>query len=304
MKKRMRGLSVFLIAVMVLTLLAGCGKKEIDPEAAVDAYLRAELKGDFDDYAKLMNVDVEELEEEYNESISELTDMLEEADMFGSEFSDEFTEKVKQMMALAKFEVTGSSKDEDGNYTVDVTTYPSDVYALYFENVMDAAQDAAYDADGDYSEMFLNALDDAIADQSYGEASEFQMYITYNEDKDKYHIEEADGVELFEAFFETEDVLGQFFEASGTVYDNPYFNWGPDEWNAASDDEKTQCCLAIVQEIYGFTDEEMATVDLSDATIQQAVEQMKSGIDLSFSSGMNITIGDYVEIINAQMDIG
>ena len=69
------------------------------------------------------------------------------------------------------------------------------------------------------------------------------------------------------------------FEGSGKVYDNPYFNWKKAEWDAAPDEEKSQCCLAIVQYLYGFTDDQMATVDLNDANIQSSIQQIKEGAE-------------------------
>ena len=100
---------------------------------------------------------------------------------------------------------------------------------------------------------------------------------------------------------EMEELLTQMYTPSGTVYDNPYLNWTSEEWNAASDEEKTQCCLAMVQEIQGLSDEDIAALDVNDPSIQNGIQQIKDGLDISFSSGMNVSIGDYLEMIKGQL---
>ena len=49
-----------------------------------------------------------------------------------------------------------------------------------------------------------------------------------------------------------------------------------------------------------MTDEEMAMIDLNDETIQQGIQQMKDGLDLSFENGMNVSIGDYAAIVQGE----
>ena len=44
MKKCKKGIMILLTLMMSLAMLSGCGAKELDAEAAVDAYLRAELQ--------------------------------------------------------------------------------------------------------------------------------------------------------------------------------------------------------------------------------------------------------------------
>ena len=43
MKKWMRNLPVVLVVILLMSMLAGCGRKELDAAKAVDAYLRAGL---------------------------------------------------------------------------------------------------------------------------------------------------------------------------------------------------------------------------------------------------------------------
>ena len=56
-----------------------------------------------------------------------------------------------------------------------------------------------------------------------------------------------------------------------------------------------------LREIQGATEEEMAAIDLNDPTAQQMIQQLKDGVNLSFSSGINISMGDYAELIKNEM---
>ncbi|MEI3219600.1 MAG: hypothetical protein V8S08_08320 [Lachnoclostridium sp.] len=45
----------------------------------------------------------------------------------------------------------------------------------------------------------------------------------------------------------------------------------------------------------------MDAIDLNDETVQQGIRQMKEGLDLSFESGMDISVGDYAVLVQSQM---
>ena len=192
-----------------------------------------------------------------------------------------------------------SEKDEDGNQVVDVDVYPSDVFGLAFGNIMEAAK-AAGDT-GELGDLMIQAIHDAVDEQSYGEAVRCQIHITYDEGTKQYEINEGDVQDLAENFYDLEGAMESLLAPSGTVYDNPYYNWTVTEWNAASDDEKTQCVLAILQDLWEVSAEDMAGVDINNPELQDAIYQMKSGIDIAYSGGTQISIGDYVGLIKDQM---
>lgn len=299
MKKWMRNLPVVLVVILLMSILAGCGRKELDAAKAVDAYLRAELKGEFDDYAEMVGEDKEDLQKEYDGMIDDAMQIFEEIEFLDVDFGDDFAAEVKNLLASAKYEVIGSQKDDNGDYVVDVEVSPSDVFVVFFGKIMDEA--AATDDMNEVGNVVLKALQDAIAEQTYGDPVSGQVHISYNEDEKQYEINEDDVQKLSENFFTTDGLMDQLYTPSGKVYDDPYLNWTGDDWNAASEDEKTQCCLSLIREINGFTQEDMATVDLNDPSVQQMISQLKDGVDLSFSSGINISMGDYVELIKNEM---
>ena len=247
----------------------------------------------------MVGEDKENLQKEYNEMIDEAMQIFEEIEFLDVDFGDDFAAEVKNLLASAKYEVIGSQKDDNGDYVVDVEVSPSDVFVVFFGKVMDAAkQTEDMDAVG---AAVLTALQEAIAEQTYGDPVSGQIHITYDEDEKQYEINEDDVQKLSENFFTTDGLLDQLYTPSGTVYDDPYLNWTGDDWNAASEDEKTQCCLSLIREIQGATEEEMAAIDLNDPTAQQMIQQLKDGVNLSFSSGINISMGDYAELIKNEM---
>lgn len=125
----MKNLPAVLVVVLLISLLAGCGKKELDAAKAVDAYLRAETKGEFDDYAEMVGEEKEELQKEYDETLDEVKALFDEMESLGVSFGDDFIDEIKNLLASVKYEVIGSQKEGDG-YLVDVDVNPSDVMSL------------------------------------------------------------------------------------------------------------------------------------------------------------------------------
>lgn len=299
MKKWKSRLALALAVMFLIPVLAGCGRKELDGVKAVEAYLKAQTKGEFEDYAKLTGTDEKELKEEYEKTLNEMTGIFEEIEIFNVDFGDNFREEIKNILATVKYDVVSSKKDEDDNYVVDVDVYPSDIFGLMFGKVMDAAKTA--EDTTELGDMMLQAFHDAAEEQSYGDAERCQIHIIYNEDAKQYEISQEDTEELAMHFFDLEGAMENIMGPSGTVYDNPYFNWTVTEWNAAPEEEKTQCCLAIIQDAWGLSDEDMAVIDINDPQIQEAIQQMKDGIDISYSGGAQMSIGDYVELMKSGM---
>lgn len=300
MKKWKRSLALVLAVVLLMPVLAGCGRREIDGVKAVEAYLKAQTKGEFGDYAELTGTDEQELKDAYEESLDDVMSIFEEVDLFKVDFGDSVKEEVKKILGSVKYEVISSEKDGDDDYVVDVDVYPSDVFGLAFGKLIEASKTAGGDTEM-VGDLMIQAFSDAVAEQSYGEAVRCQIHINYDEASKQYSINETDAQALAENFFDLEGALENLFAPSGTVYDNPYFNWTLTEWNAASEEEKAQCCLAILQSLQGLSDEDMAGIDLNDPNVQTAIEQMKDAVDLTYSGGTQISIGDYVEMVKGQM---
>lgn len=293
-------LAVMLAIVLAMTSMTACGgKKEIDASAAVDAYLKAETKGEFEEYAKLTGEDEEDLKEEYEETLDELTAMFAEAETLGIDFGDGMGEEFKNLLASVKYEVKDAKQDDEGNYVVDVDVYPSNAISLFFAKVMSAVQDVS-EAD-ELGGMILQELKAAVEEQSYGDPVTYQVHLDYDEESKQYEIEESDIDALASDFYSyddnLEDLVSQMQTPTGKDYGNVYLNWTYEDWSAASEEEKTQCCLAMTQAINGLTDEQMAMIDVNDPTIQEGIQTIKDGIEMSYSSGMDLSMGDYMEVV-------
>lgn len=300
MKKLMKKCSVLLVFVMVAAAaLTGCGKPKLKADKAVDAWLKAELKGEFDEYAKLLGVNVKEVEADYNANIEAVKETFEETEVIGEEAGEELIDIIKELLAGTKYEVGSASEDDKGDYTVDVTIYPSNAMSLYLQKMIDASMVA--DENTDIGAMAVQMLREAVDEQEAGEGETYQIRITYDEDAKQYEFNEDDTTKLMEGLFSVEDIMGDVFGATGTVYDEPLFNWTPEEWSSASEEDRTQCCLKIIQELQGLSDDDMAMIDLEDEEVQASIQDMKDGIDMSYDGGMQMSIGDYVEFMKEQM---
>lgn len=291
--KRMNLLLVLLAAMMLLSA-CGQGKKEPTEKEAkeyVQASFKAFLTGDADDYIKITGESKEEVEKEYEEILGIMKDDMESIADFKGDSAEKCVNASKKMLASTKYEVGEAKKDKDGNFQVEVTVYPSDVFNVIMQKSMELA--TSYNVDEDLGMLVAEAFEQAVDEQSFGEAVSYQVAV--NKDSEgRYVIDDEDlQTVVFGMFEEASNV----FEGSGKVYDNPCFNWKKAEWDAAPDEEKNQCCLAIVQYLYGFTDEQMATIDLNDANIQSSIQQIKEGVDLAYAGGVDFSIGDYVELI-------
>lgn len=289
MKKVLKIAALVIGGILILT---GCKGANFDAEKALDSVLKVYLHGEFEDYAKISGTEVEDVEKMYDQEIDMMMSSLEELSALGVNVTDEYGEKMKELLALGKYEIKGSEKDKDDNYVVTVDVLPSNVMSLFFDNVIQNAISAS-EADTDVGDAVLKGLDTAIQEQSNGEAETYEVTFTKGEDG-VYDVDQEDMNEMIDAFFPMPESLMQ---PSGKVYEEETFNWTKKEWDAASEDDKNKCCLAIVREVNGFTEEQMQYVDLSDPTIQDSLQMIKDGIDMSFSGGLNVSIGDYVTLI-------
>ncbi len=303
MRKSMKCITaLFLLTALLLPALAGCKKADFNASKAVDAYLAVETKGEFDLYAEMTGKNKEILKAQYDAALLGLKGMFQELEYLGVSFGDDFIEELKNLMASGKYQVIGHQK-EDGDYVVDVDVFPSDVLDLFFSNIMTEALTM-----GDMNDMgtvLIEALQTAIAYQTYGDPISRQVRVSYNKDTKDYEINQEDIQKILGDFYSMEGVMEDLldlYEPSGTVYDNPYLNWSAEEWNAASEEEKTQCCLSLVQELYGFSDEEMASIDLNSTDAQTGLQAIKDGLDMNFQGlGAQMKIGDYMEFLRTQM---
>lgn len=291
MKKLKRVMTMLLSVIMVMAVLTGCGgRPKIDPIKTVQAIMDAALKGEVSEYAKISGESEEDLKAEYEELLDMLADgMKAELNMFGA--ADLDTKPLaEEMINSVKYEVKDAAEDKEGNYTVNVLVYPSDFMELALQETIKNA--IAAENVNQIGDIVMQAFDTALDQQTFGEPETYQVRILYNEEEKNYEVSDEDMQVIGETFFAIPEELTV---ATGKDYGNVYLNWLKEDWNAATDEEKTNCCLKILQKVGGFSDEQMSWIDMSEPMIQQSVQQMKDGIQMVYDNGVNMSVGDFTE---------
>lgn len=300
--KRLKQAGMVLCAVILVVLV--CSRRIwFDAEKAVDASMKAILQENTEDFADITGETPEDVEKEYNELITGFVKNFESIDVFSDDFPDKCTDAVKNILASGKYEIQGSKKIKGKNYTVKVAVYPSDVMTIALDQIMKnaIALSGQVTSEKEWKKSVesgaLEAFESAVKKQTYGDPVVCQIYMTHDEEY-VYEFNEDDMSKILNTMFPIPESL---IQPTGTDYDNEYLNWMPSDWQAASDEEKTNCCLAMVQKIYGFTDDQMAMTNPDDPSAQEGVGILKEALDTVFDGGFNISVGDYVTLM---MDAG
>jgi hypothetical protein len=291
MKKFKKIMGMVLSVLMIAAMVIGCGgKPKIDPVKTVQSMMDAALKGEVTEYAKITGESEEDLKEDYEELLDMLSTQIDaELSVFGMTGLDTRA-LAEKMISSVKYDVKDATEDKDGNYTVNVLVYPSDFVELAIQETMKGAM--ATGSLDQLGEVVMKAYESALSNQTFGEPESFPVRIMYDEESKQYEVEEEDMTAIGARFFALPEELSI---ASGKDYGNQYLNWLKEDWTAADDAEKANCCMAIMQKVGGFSDEEMSWIDASDPSIQQSIGQMKDGINMIYDNGVNMSIGDFTE---------
>lgn len=114
--------SLLMIVFVLSALLTGCGT-EFDASGYVKACLDANTHGEFDEYARLTNMTAEEIKKKnYDDRLDQEIAYLDtyKAD---DETKQKFRSLFEKMYNSFKYEVGDAVKNDDGSFTVPVTTY-------------------------------------------------------------------------------------------------------------------------------------------------------------------------------------
>ena len=154
-------IALIITGIMLLTL-GGCGAADFDAKGYVQAALDAKFHREYDTYAKMIGLSVEEakgqMEEEFNESLR--TSMKEAGIPITDAEMEEYLKLEAEIRAKVKYEVKSAKKDGDDNFVVDVVITPIPAYekleAKYSEKLIAAVQNGA--AENEYMGIFLEAI--------------------------------------------------------------------------------------------------------------------------------------------------
>lgn len=292
-------MAVFASVVLLVGTFTGCARKpQIDPVQVMQAVMDAELKGEVDEYVKLSGEAKEDVLKKYDELLEEFaTGIAQELEAVGTTIDQaELKDLSKRMLASAKYEVQDAKKDEDDNYTVNVAVYPSDLIGKSLESTVALILEKAGNGEAidiDPGSLVMEAYNKGLENQTYGEAEIYTVRLTHDEDY-RYTPVREDLEAIGSALYTIPEEL---VIASGKDYGNPYLNWMKEDWEAASMEEKIKCCLAMVQKMFGFSDEEMAMVDTADPALQEGAQMMMEGIQEMYDGGFNLSVGDFTEFM-------
>lgn len=191
-----------LICVLAAYSLTGC-IHSFDAEAYVKACLDALYMGDYEEYAEQVGISVEEARSDIE---GQLDDSVEAAFVGDTVSSEEDKQAYKDIMAeiykLAKYEVAGS-EEKDGDYVVEVSVQPSNVFVDLDEGFTSMIAEAVNDGDFEESQtiVYLNRyLEQKMEENEYGEPTEIQVNVTGDENN-VYTIPEDDLTNIERALF-------------------------------------------------------------------------------------------------------
>ena len=200
MKAWKRALSAAL-ALCMTGILAACGGglTEKDAEAYVKGHLDAAYLGVYDKaYIELVEdmteADAREMHENNVSDEAELylLDFL-EVDYPTDEINDRAKEVMEKLYAKSKYTVGTGSKTKDGDFVVEVTVSPIDLYNLLTQDdFFDALDEANFDdaeteeeleaVDAVFGLLILDTLEDKLDEIEYGEDQIIMLQLKADED--------------------------------------------------------------------------------------------------------------------------
>ena len=203
MKAWKRALSAAL-ALCMTGILAACGGglTEKDAEAYVKGHLDAAYQGVYDKaYIELVEdmteADAREMHENNVSDEAELylLDFL-EVDYPTDEINDRAKEVMEKLYAKSKYTVGTGSKTKDGDFVVEVTVSPIDLYNLLTQDdFFDALDEANFDdaeteeeleaVDAVFGLLILDTLEDKLDEIEYGEDQIIMLQL--KKDSDGYY---------------------------------------------------------------------------------------------------------------------
>lgn len=207
MKKANRSAICFVMITACLTLMA-CSKKEEDFDATgyVKASMDAVFHGEYTEYAKFLDISEKEakknMEQEFEESIKQ---EFTAEDGISEEGLAQYTELMRQVDNLAKYEVKEAKKTDDGDYIVKVQVEPSDVYQTLEQSSTEVSNEKIEQGleptDPDvFASVLTESVQKSIDKNTYGKATTIEVKVTKDE-SGSYGLDETEMDKLREALF-------------------------------------------------------------------------------------------------------
>lgn len=174
-----------LAGVMMLSVTA-CGAKDFDAKGYVQGVIDASYYGDYTAHAEDVGMDESELEEQFE---TERLDVAKQAiAMSGIPATDEelqeYVDLIEEGYKKIKFEVGEAVKDDDDNYTVEVTVTPVgilDNLESEFQTKLEEAisQNAGQDQ---YMKVFNESVKNSVAKAPSYDPQKVTLHVNYTEE--------------------------------------------------------------------------------------------------------------------------
>lgn len=182
-KKMIRTAAAAAVMLAVPVIFTACARKP-DPEKYVKATLDAVYHRECGTYAELIHISESQAEEAIEKTFLENIETAFEGDTLTSEEDKEaYTNAVREIYKLARYEVT-ESEETDSGYSVTVAAEPCRI----FENLENSVSEKAGQAleEGTYSEekavsYVTEYLNEAEKHMEYGEMREVKVNVTKDE---------------------------------------------------------------------------------------------------------------------------
>lgn len=176
----------FLCAVITLQVV-GCGLiGGFDAKEYVKVQLDAIYLGQYDAYAKMFDMEIEDAVAEM-EGVreSEVQSLRNEIPSLSQEHSDRIAVVIGDLFKSANFEVLEAVKTDTG-YSVPIKILPSNFYAVFgttLEEMMMEKLEAGIDLSTDeaLADLVVEAMEKALSDSSYSEETEITIAVEKDE---------------------------------------------------------------------------------------------------------------------------
>lgn len=201
-----------LLSSIFLAFLSGCSQL-FDRSGYVQDMLDATYKGEFEEYARITDSTVGEIESDYNDFIQHETEVflrfsgLSQDDVIPSDLLEQISQAIKELYSQVHYRVDES--DRDGNVTIDIE--PLDVYnGLYPEflafNQEFRQRNNDYEfqdyTDEEFTREYLTPLIQLLTEYTAAPTYREPVTVTVNvslSDNGKYGISDESVTEIYNA---------------------------------------------------------------------------------------------------------
>ena len=128
MKRGMRKCAAFTMALaVIISITTGCGMKEKDAKAYVQATLDANYKGKFKEYIKITDSTEKEAKEIYNNNMDIVMSSFVEAESITDDMNEKYTKLFRDIYAKANYSI-GKVEQTGEGFDVEVNTAQFQVF--------------------------------------------------------------------------------------------------------------------------------------------------------------------------------